>query len=62
MRAIYRFDGFIFASLIGGLILTIVPLPDAINAWRPAWLAMLVLYWTLHRFRPLRSEPVMRKP
>ena len=49
MRAVYRFDGFISASLIGGLILTIVPLPDAINAWRPAWLAMLVLYWTLHR-------------
>ena len=49
MKPVYRFDGFIFASLIAGLILTIVPLPDAINAWRPAWPAMLVLYWTLHK-------------
>ncbi len=47
MRPVFRFDGFIFASLISGLILTIVPLPDALDAWRPAWLAMLVLYWTL---------------
>ena len=47
MRPVFRFDGFIFASLIFGLILTIVPLPDALDAWRPAWLAMLVLYWTL---------------
>ncbi len=49
MKPVYRFDGFIFASLIAGLILTIVPLPDVINAWRPAWPAMLVLYWTLHK-------------
>ncbi len=49
MNTVFRFDGFIFGSLIAGLILTIVPLPDAINALRPAWLAMLVLYWTLHR-------------
>ena len=47
MRPVFRFDGFIFASLISGLMLTIVPLPDALDAWRPAWLAMLVLYWTL---------------
>jgi len=49
MNAATRFNGFIFASLIIGLMLTIAPLPEAAIAWRPAWLAMLVLYWTIHR-------------
>ena len=49
MKPAARFDGFVFASLIAGLALTILPLPDAVSAWRPAWLAMLVLYWTLYR-------------
>jgi rod shape-determining protein MreD len=49
MAPIRRFDGFVFGSLILGLMLTILPLPDFISAWRPAWLAMLVVYWTIHR-------------
>jgi rod shape-determining protein MreD len=49
MAPIRRFDGFIFGSLIAGLMLTILPLPDFISAWRPAWLAMLVVYWTIHQ-------------
>ncbi|MCZ6560266.1 MAG: rod shape-determining protein MreD [Gammaproteobacteria bacterium] len=49
MAPIRRFDGFVFGSLILGLMLTILPLPDFISAWRPAWLAMLVVYWTIHQ-------------
>ncbi|HEX2585399.1 MAG TPA: rod shape-determining protein MreD [Steroidobacteraceae bacterium] len=30
------------------LLLTIAPLPDAINAARPDWLLLLVIYWTLN--------------
>ena len=37
----------VFMSFIFGLMLTIMPLPDAIDAFRPDWLAMLVIYWAL---------------
>jgi rod shape-determining protein MreD len=34
-------------SFIFGLMLTIMPLPDAIAAFRPDWLAMLVIFWAM---------------
>ena len=30
-----------------GLMLTIMPLPDSADAFRPDWLALLVIYWTM---------------
>ncbi len=37
----------IILSLIFGLMLTIVPLPGAADAFRPDWLALLVIYWAM---------------
>jgi rod shape-determining protein MreD len=37
----------VFMSFIFGLMLTIMPLPDAIDVFRPDWLAMLVIYWAM---------------
>ena len=37
----------VFMSFIIGLMLTIMPLPDAIDVFRPDWLAMLVIYWAM---------------
>lgn len=30
-----------------GLMLTIMPLPDSADAFRPDWLALLVIFWTM---------------
>ena len=35
------------ASIVIALILSIVPLPDAIAPFRPDWVAMVLLYWSL---------------
>jgi rod shape-determining protein MreD len=37
----------VFMSFIFGMMLTIMPLPDAIDVFRPDWLAMLVIYWAM---------------
>ena len=37
----------VLMSFIVGLMLTIMPLPDAIDVFRPDWLAMLVIYWAM---------------
>jgi rod shape-determining protein MreD len=46
------------ASLLVALILAVVPLPDAIAAFRPDWVALVLLYWSLiwpDRFRLLTA-------
>ena len=37
----------VIMSFIVGLMLTIMPLPDSVAAFRPDWLAMLVIYWAM---------------
>ena len=37
----------VIMSFIFGLMLTIMPLPDAVAAFRPDWLAMLVIFWAM---------------
>ncbi len=37
----------VIASFIFGLMLTIMPLPDAAAVFRPDWLALLVIFWTM---------------
>lgn len=34
-------------TLLLALVLTIVPLPEAVAAWRPYWVALVVIYWHL---------------
>jgi rod shape-determining protein MreD len=37
----------VVASLFFGLVLTVLPLPDAITALRPEWTALIIIYWCL---------------
>jgi len=37
----------VFASIVGALSLSIMPLPDALEAWRPEWTTMTVIYWCM---------------
>ncbi|MBD3609171.1 MAG: rod shape-determining protein MreD [Gammaproteobacteria bacterium] len=37
----------IIASLIVALILTIIPIPEVLEAFRPAWVPMVVIYWVM---------------
>jgi len=37
----------VILSFMVGLMLTIMPLPDSIDAFRPDWLALLVIFWTM---------------
>ena len=34
-------------SIIAALTLSVIPLPESIAAFRPAWVALVVLYWCL---------------
>lgn len=40
-------NGLILATLITAMVLTLVPLPEVINPFRPDWMAMTVLFWVL---------------
>ena len=37
----------VIMSFIVGLMLTIMPLPTVLEAFRPDWLAMLVIFWAM---------------
>lgn len=37
----------VILSLLFGLMLTIMPLPGAAESFRPDWLALLVIFWTM---------------
>lgn len=41
----------VLISIVAALALSIVPLPLWLNAVRPSWLALLVIYWILHEPR-----------
>ena len=42
-----RWYGAVALSLIVAFALTSVPLPEWANPWRPAWVAIVVIYWCL---------------
>ncbi len=44
---IHRGGIVVFASIVGALALSIMPLPGAIEAWRPEWVTMTVIYWCM---------------
>jgi rod shape-determining protein MreD len=35
------------ASIVAALMLAIVPLPDSLDSFRPDWVAVVLLYWSL---------------
>jgi len=37
----------IVLSLVIAFMLTAMPLPDGVDAWRPAWVAMVLIYWCM---------------
>ncbi len=37
----------VIVSLIIGLMLTLMPLPAAVDPYRPDWLALLIIYWAM---------------
>lgn len=37
----------IYLSLVAGLILMILPLPDWAQAYRPNWVALTLIYWSM---------------
>lgn len=37
----------VWLSLLAALLLTIVPIPTIIEVYRPQWLALFVIYWTI---------------
>jgi len=37
----------VIITLVVGLMLTIMPLPDAAEPFRPDWLALLVIFWAM---------------
>lgn len=44
-------------TVLMAILLTIVPLPDSLAAWRPYWVALVMIYWHLEtgRFQFLGS-------
>ena len=44
-RASRRFP--VVITLIVGLMLSIMPLPDSVQAYRPDWLALTVIFWAM---------------
>ena len=38
----------VIVSLIVGLMLMIMPLPDWLRPFRPDWLALLMIFWAMH--------------
>jgi len=36
-----------WSSLLLGLLLMVIALPEALRPWRPFWLGLLVIYWSL---------------
>ena len=43
----FRWVGAVALSLLVSFMLASIPLPDAINPWRPAWVVITLLYWCL---------------
>ncbi len=39
--------GFIYLSLVVALLLTVIPVPFQISLFRPDWVLLVLMYWTL---------------
>lgn len=37
----------IVATLVLALVLTVAPVPDVVEAWRPPWALLVLIYWVL---------------
>jgi rod shape-determining protein MreD len=46
-QATLRFPGAILLSVLIALVLTLLPLPESWQAWKPEWLALTFIHWAL---------------
>ena len=42
-----RFRGAVIASILFALVLTLLPMPEALLKWRPEWVALTLVHWVL---------------
>ncbi len=42
-----RFPGAVLLTLILAMVLLVIPLGDALSAWRPEWVALTLVHWAL---------------
>lgn len=35
-------------SLLGALLLSVLPLPEALVPWRPEWVTLVLVFWVMH--------------
>lgn len=35
-------------SVMAALTLSVMPLPEALNPWRPEWLTLIIIFWGMH--------------
>lgn len=35
-------------SVVAAFLLSILPLPEALNVWRPEWLLLVLVFWGMH--------------
>ena len=42
-----RFRGALIASILFALVLTLLPIPEALLKWRPEWVALTLIHWAL---------------
>lgn len=47
MRAIRSGFGALFVSYLIALVLMVMPMPGALDAYRPDWLSLVLLYWLI---------------
>ncbi|MDH3647293.1 MAG: rod shape-determining protein MreD [Gammaproteobacteria bacterium] len=41
----------VLVSVVGALILTVLPLPQWLQPWRPSWIALVMIYWLIYEPR-----------
>lgn len=43
----YRDRWIIAATFVVALLLTVLPMPESLALWRPAWVALILIYWCM---------------
>ena len=47
IRMVHQGRWVITATFVFALLLTVLPMPDPAAAWRPAWVALVLVYWCM---------------
>ena len=52
----------IFLTLIAAILLSLLPLPEVLLPFKPYWLAMVLIYWTLETQHLVAREQKQPNP